>query len=56
MNPSIYVKGSSLFSSMVLTLAATRIHQLYFVNDAMQPIGCVPISAVLRILVNEDGQ
>jgi hypothetical protein len=54
MNPSIYVKGSTLFTSMVLTLAATRIHQLYFVNDMMQPVGCVPITAILRLLVRED--
>ena len=35
MNPSIYVKGSTRFESMVLTLAATKIHQLYFVDEAL---------------------
>ena len=35
MNPSIYVKATTRFESMVLTLAATRIHQLYFVDEAM---------------------
>lgn len=54
MSPSIYVKASTQFQSMVLTLAATKIHQLYFVDDALHPTGCVRIVDILRSLIAED--
>lgn len=53
MNPSIYVRASTTFASLVLTLAATRIHQLYFVDEQLHPIGSVRIGDVLKILVDE---
>jgi hypothetical protein len=53
MNPSIYVRASTTFTSLVLTLSATRIHQLYFVDDRLHPVGCVRIGDLLRILVDE---
>jgi CBS-domain-containing membrane protein len=54
MNPSIYIKSSSRFESVVLTLAATKIHQLYFVDDALHPKGCVRIGDILRMLTKEE--
>lgn len=53
MSPSIYVRASTPFSSLVLTLAATRIHQLYFVDERLHPVGCVRVSDVLKVLIDE---
>lgn len=53
-NPSIYVKSATQLQSMVLTLAATKIHQLYAIDDALRPMGCVRISDILRLLTKED--
>jgi CBS-domain-containing membrane protein len=55
MSPSIYVRASTQFQSLVLTLAATRIHQLYFVDDLLHPVGSVKIGDVLKLLIADDG-
>ena len=51
MNPSIYVRSTTQIASLVLTLAATKIHQLYHVDANLHPVGCIRIVDVLRILV-----
>lgn len=53
-NPSIYVKATTQLQSMVLTLAATKIHQLYCIDDSLRPVGCVRISDILRVLTKEE--
>lgn len=55
MSPSIYVKANTQLQSLVLTLAATKIHQLYFVDDSLHPTGTVRVVDLLRLLVKEDG-
>lgn len=51
MSPSIYVKANTLFSSVLLTMAATKIHQLYFVDDALHPVGTIRIADLLKLFV-----
>lgn len=51
MSPSIYVKAGSIFSSVLLTMAATKIHQLYFVDDALHPVGTIRTADLLKLFV-----
>lgn len=54
MSPSIYVRASTQLQSLVLTLSATKIHQLYFVDDSLRPVGTVRIVDILKLLLRED--
>lgn len=53
-SPSIYCRPSDLLSSCISTLAATRIHQVYFVDDALRPTAVLRVSDVLRTLLGEE--
>lgn len=54
MNPSIYCRLRDPLQKVVLTLAATRIHQLYFVDDGVRPVGCIRVIDILRCFVADD--
>jgi CBS-domain-containing membrane protein len=53
MNPSIVVKAATPLSSVLLTIAATKIHQLYFVDEQLHPVAAIRTGDVLRLLVKE---
>lgn len=52
--PSICVKRSTQLASLILTLAATRIHTIYMVDELMRPQDSVRTADVLRFLVADD--
>jgi hypothetical protein len=54
MSPSIYVKAATPLASVLLCLAATKIHQLYFVDSAtLHPMGTVRHADLLSLFTQE---
>lgn len=53
-SPSIYCRGADALHRCILTLAATRIHQVYFVDSTVRPTGVLRVSDVLRVLLGEE--
>ncbi|KAA0176656.1 hypothetical protein FNF27_01937 [Cafeteria roenbergensis] len=53
-SPSIYCRGVDPLHRCILTLAATRIHQVYFVDSTVRPTGVLRVSDVLRVLLGEE--
>jgi CBS-domain-containing membrane protein len=53
-SPSIYCRPTDTLSSCITTLAATRIHQVYFVDEAARPTAVLRVSDVLRTLLGEE--
>eukprot|EP01138_Halocafeteria_seosinensis_P001772 gb/GECG01001815.1/.p1 GENE.gb/GECG01001815.1/~~gb/GECG01001815.1/.p1 ORF type:complete len:957 (+),score=117.69 gb/GECG01001815.1/:1-2871(+) len=53
-NPSIYTRPNSSLASILLTLASTRIHQIYFVGENLQPIGCIRGVDIIKLLLSQD--
>ena len=54
LSPSIFVRSSTALASLLLTLSATRIHQLYLVDAALHPVGVVRICDILALLVRDE--
>ena len=53
-SPSIYCRGADPLHRCIMTLAATRIHQVYFVDATVRPTGVLRVSDVLRVLLGEE--
>lgn len=53
-SPSIYCRSADSVDRSIRTLAATRIHQVYFVDLTLRPTGILRVADLLRALVGED--
>jgi CBS domain-containing protein len=53
-SPSIYCRGADRLSRCIQMLAATKIHQVYFVDSTVRPTGVLRVSDVLRALLGEE--
>jgi hypothetical protein len=53
MSPSIYIRHNTTLASVLLTLAAVKTQQLYFVDaSTLAPLGVVRVADLLKLFMD----